>query len=93
MANYIYNTYLFKAGASVIDEDPDNATNLADFETNHKAAAQDVSDIIIQELTFDTFESYTTFESYINGDITWADVKYIDRPDRYELYIATTSAL
>jgi len=93
MANYIYSTHLFKAGASVINGPVDNDANLTDFETNHKASATDISDIVIQELTFETNKTYDEFEALITGDIDWTDVKYIEQPDHYELYIVTISPL
>ena len=93
MANYIYSTHIYKENAEVINENPNNATWLADFETNHKATAEDISGIVIQELTFDIDGDYSTFVDYINGDITWDDVKYIEQPDHYELYIVTISPL
>ena len=93
MANYIYTTQLFKEGTSVINMPVDNATNRTDFEDNHKASANDISDIVIQELTFETAKSYDDFVALITGDIAWSDVKYIDRPCRYELYIVTVSPL
>ena len=98
MANYLYKAIIYK--------DPEKVGGIAtsdiqmhknakdDFEANHAVNALIVTEILLSETTFVILVNYSQFEVYIDGTlVTWADVKYIDKPDVYELNLVTNNSL
>lgn len=77
---YLYKTIIYKntdnVGGLTLAERTQMALNKTDFETNHKATAIKVDEIILAETTFEIEKTYAQFEALLTGDLTWADVKY-----------------
>ena len=94
MANYLYKTTLIKQGATAPSKPPSNDTDLQDFENNHKANALEVDEVLLSETTFVITIDYATFVTHIDGTvIVWADVKYKDDTNIYELNLLSNNTL
>ena len=94
MANYLYQTILFKDTTGVLPVPTDNAADLSDFETNHNADVIAVDNVIPAETTFEIWEDYSDFSAYID-DVAffWTDVKCIENEKSYTLYLMSSNAL
>ncbi|MCK5295261.1 MAG: hypothetical protein KAJ75_00095 [Alphaproteobacteria bacterium] len=95
MANYLYKTVLYKTnGGEVLDVPASNATDLSDFETNNKDDVVAVTAVIPAETTFEIWEGYSDFDAYLDDvSFSWTDVKCIETPIYYELYLMSSNAL
>lgn len=84
MADYLYKTTLYYETDNVIGINvSQNDTDLADWHNNYEAQAQQVTNIVISQTTFETEMSWTDFKALIDGvNITWADVKYYEDNNR-----------
>lgn len=72
----------------------DEAAKVSDFETNYKAPAVKIDDIVVQATTFETIKTYDQFKALIDGvTITWGDVKYAKEDKAYDIYLLTDSPL
>jgi hypothetical protein len=94
MVNYLYKVEVYKTGEkvgniaqSVID------LICSNFETNYKSSTIEVSEVEIIDTTFIIELFYDDFKSKVTGDITWADVKYIDAGKKYKLYLLSESPI
>jgi len=93
MTYYLYKTILYKSGTVVIGAPASNGTDLTDFETNFKATAITVNEIVLAETTVIIIKTYTQFKALIDGVlITWADIKYIET-GMYELNLLSGTPL
>ena len=90
---YLYKTYLFKDTSSVIPIPPNNTQDLADFEDAHKASAVEIDGVELAETVFSTDLAYSDFDIAIADPIVWGDVKYVNKEDRYELYLLCPAPL
>ena len=94
MAEYIYEANIYKDTTGVIGVDvTQNTADKTDFETNHKSGCLQVDAITILQTSYRLDKTYTQFDALITGDITWADVKFIDDGKTYKLYLITNAAL
>jgi hypothetical protein len=91
---YIYTTSIYKDTTNVFGIDiTANTTAKTDFETNFKATAILVQDIIFAETSIVIVKTYTQFKALIDGTvITWADVKYVDE-GFYDLHLLSGTPL
>ena len=67
----------------------------ADFDVNYKGITKKVVAIHLGELVFEIEKIYQEFKTQIiNGiDRTWADAKYQEKDDRYDIYFASNLSL
>ena len=93
MANYLYKTTIYKNEGGVVGIDPDNSTNLSDYENNHQADTMKVDELQLAETTFAVVISYATFDGYITTPYDWGDVKEDESDRHYDLYLITGSPL
>lgn len=89
---YIYKTSIFKSSTLVIGIDPNNVANLSDFETNFKATARKIDELLLSGNSFVIELSYTDFKAKITGSVLWSDVKYIET-SKYLLHLLTDNPL
>lgn len=90
---YLYKTTIYKNTNDVIGAEPNNDTNLSDFENNFKASALQVNSVNVSETSFEIVKGYADFKDLIDGvSLTWADVRYIEN-EKYELSILNLSPL
>jgi hypothetical protein len=85
----LYKTTLFKSTVNVIGAPADNDVNKTDFETNDKALASKVSDVMLASTTFIVDKTYVEFEALLTPPLTWADVKYLEDERKYVCYLLT----
>jgi len=95
MADYLYHTYIYYKTNDVIGIVPaDEAVKVTDFETNYKALAVKIDDIVIQATTFESVKTYDQFKALVDGvTITWGDVKYAKEEKAYDIYLLTNAPL
>ena len=84
---YLYKTTLFRDTSNVIGAPTSNTADLADFEANFKATATPVNELVVAETTFYIADTYANFKALISAPLTWADIKYIQRLEKYELFL------
>jgi len=92
MANYLYKTVLYKSGATVINKPASNDADRTDFETNFKATALKVDNVLISETTFVLELTYAQFKAKIIAPILWSDVKHIE-DEAYRLNLLSATIL
>lgn len=92
MANYLYKTVLYQDTSSVAGADPDNDTNMEDYEDNNQSSTLRIDSLEISETTFVIDVSYADFDGYIVTPYDWGDVKEVSLDNRYDLYLITSSA-
>lgn len=91
MAQYRYSTILYTDTANVVGLDvTQNNSDLSDYTTNYQVSTVKVDGVTIASTTFDIGLSYTNFKTKIASPITWADVREITYPDRYELVLVSS---
>lgn len=93
MAEYIYKTYLYHETVDVIGAPASNATDLADFTTNHAADVVDISDLDLAGTSFGIEKSYEDFDALVAGDYDWTDVRCRTDENAHELYLVTTTPI
>lgn len=94
MAEYAYKAIIYKNTDGVVGVDTvQNTADKTDFETNRKSTAVVVDSIVILQITFLIDKTYTQFKALITGDYTWADVRYIDDGQKYQIYLITNQPL
>ena len=86
---YLHRTTIYKDTANVIGAPADNASNKTDFENNFKASAIAVTEVTLQETTYEQDSSWAQFKTAITSPYTWADVKYIDKDNYYSIFMLT----
>lgn len=95
---YLYQSTILKNPSSFKRADGSNQLSAAeiaaneaakiDFETNFKSLAVLVESVVISETTFVVGKTYTDFKALIVGDLTWADIKYSENNEAYNLNLA-----
>lgn len=93
MADYIYKTAVFKNIDNVIDPPVDWETTKTDYENNHRASTVKVSDVQILATSFEINKSFTDFDALITSPFDWGDVKEVELPNRYILYLISSESL
>lgn len=90
---YLYKTVTYHDTTDVVTVPANNSTNNSDFVANNKSSAIKVDELNVSETTFVTELSYEDFDSLVEGNTTWASVKYIAGPRAYQLYLVSTNPL
>ena len=93
MANYIYQTIIYRNTTNVFNPPDWNASALTDFETNHIDDVLNISALLISETSFEIDKTYPQFDTLIAEPYTWSDVKVITEDKTYKLYLLTSSPL
>ena len=93
MADYIYKTAVYKNVGQVIDPPANWNAQKTDYETSHRASTIKVNDVQIAATSFEIEKSFTDFDALISTPYDWGDVKEVDLPNRYQLYLITSEPL
>jgi len=94
MANYLYTTTLFKDGSIVSGISVTNDIDRDDFVNNYKGSTLKINSIILAETTFKIEKDYSGFKNLIDGVTrTWADIKYIEGNNSYELNLLRSNPI
>jgi archaellum component FlaF (FlaF/FlaG flagellin family) len=94
MADYSYKTIIYKDTTSVVGLNvTQNNAALASYESTHQADTVKVDGMVAGQLTYQVDKTPVEFNGLIVTPHTWADVREISKPDRYELYLITSTPL
>lgn len=93
MSNYLYKTYLYTNTQDVLTPPATNTADLADFESNHKDDAMQISELVLAETSFSSDKTYADFKALVTTPISWSDIKFVIRDKFYELILISDTPL
>ena len=70
-----------------------HASAKSDFEANHKATSNEISERILNDTVSVLDMSYTDFDTLVATPVSWADVQYTSVSNHYEICLLTTVVL
>ncbi len=80
----LYSTKILKAG---FDDSEQGVLDRADFEENHKPAALRAESVSPGAAKSEIVVNYAAFHVLITGNVTWADVRYVENYSSYSIFI------